>query len=333
MPKIFISPVLILGLIALICAGCKQSGPESVKNATDFAQMTFAKVKAGADNGDPGAQYELGYRFHVGKDVLKDPKAAVEWWQKSAAQKYPPAELSLGLAYANGDGVPKNEQEGTKLCRLAAVSGFARAEETMGILYFLGVGADVQKDYPQALHWFKLAADQGWPPSQYLLALCYRDGKGTPTNSAEAVSELQQAASNGLANAQVALGHYYFDKGFAELGIPARVKPDVPVTQEQLTNQNFVTGVEWYRKAANQGYSPGQFFLAFAYGDGAGVAKDPIECYKWFVLANQGPHGEVWKMNTTNLSPEQISTGKQRAEEFLKTNHVAPMYVPEIPGL
>jgi len=143
----------------------------------------------------------------------------------------------------------------------------------------------------------------------------------------------QRAASNGLANAQAALGHYYFDKGFAQLGIPTRIKPDALVTQEQLTNQNFVTGIEWYRKAANQGYPSGQFFLAFAYGDGAGVAKDPIECYKWFFLAKRGPHGEIWKLNTTNFTPEQISAGKQRAEEFLKTNHAAPMSVIEIPGL
>jgi len=330
MPKILYSPVFIVGLIGLICAGCKQSSSESVKN-TDFAQIPFAQVKAAADNGDPRAQYELGYRFHVGKDVLKEPAAAAEWWKKSAAQKYPPAELSLGLAYGSGDGVTRNVEEGIKLCRLAADSGLARAEETMGILYFLGSG--VQKDYSQALHWFKLAADQGWPPSQYLLALCYRDGIGTPTNSAEAVSWLQQAASNGLANAQAALGHYYFDKGFAELGIPARVNLDTLVTQEQLTNQNFLIGIEWYRKAANQGYPSGQFFLAFAYGDGAGVARDPIECYKWFFLAKRGLHGEVWKLNATNFTPEQISAGKQRADEFLKTNHAAPMSVIEIPGL
>lgn len=325
--------VIVLGVV-WGCAGCDQSNSKVAHRETpDFAQMAFAEVKSAADSGDPRAQYELGNRFHIGKGVPKDPTEAVDWWQKSAAQKFSPAELSLGLAYANGDGVPKNEPEGIKLCRLAAESGFARAEETMGIFYFLGVRADVQKDYPQAFHWFKLAADQGWPPSQYLLALCYRDGKGTPTNSAEAVSWLERAASNGLANAQAALGHYYFDKGFAELGIPARVKPDVPVTQEQLTNQNFVTGLEWYCKAANQGYRPGQFFLAFAYGDGAGVARDPIECYKWLFLAKRGPHGEVWKLNTTNFTPAQISAGKQRAEGFLKTNHVAPMSVPEIPSL
>ncbi len=321
--------IFVLGLVTLLCVSCKQSHPPNSSKPLD--QMTVVELKTVADKGDPKAQFELGERFHLGRGVLQDSITAVDWWQKSAAQKYPPAELSLGIAYGTGDGVPKSEQKGVELCQAAADSGWARAQENMGMLYFLGAG--VQKDYSRAFGWFKAAADQDWPPAQYHLAACYRDGKGTLTNLPEAIIWFQRAASNGLANSQAALGHYYFDKGFAELGIPAQVKPDAPVTQEQLTNQNFVTGVEWYRKAANRGYSPGQFFLAFAYGDGAGVAKDPIECYKWFVLASQGPHGEVWKLNTTNFTPEQLSAGKQRAEEFLKTNHVAPMFVHEIPGL
>jgi len=332
-----------LSLIILVCAGCSQSNSRtSPKGSVDFAQLTFAEVKSAADKGDPRAQYELGYRFHIGKDVLKDSTEAVEWWQKAAAQKFPPAELSLGLAYGNGDGIPKDEQKGVELCRLAADSGFAQAEETMGMFYFLGTG--VQEDYLQAFHWFKAAADQGWPPAQYYLALCYRDAKGTPANSSEAVLWLQRAASNGLANAQVALGKHYYDTGFAELfaklgiplpkdGLQAKIKLDTPLTQEQLTNQNFVMAVGWYRKAANQGYPPGQFLLAFAFGNGAGVAKDPIECYKWFVLASEGRHGEVWKMNTTNLTPEQMAAGKLRAEEFSETNHVVPKFVLEILGL
>jgi TPR repeat protein len=235
--------IIVLSVATLICVDCKKSNAGIADtNTPDFKQMTFAEVKAVADKGNPAAQFELGERFHLGNGVPKDSLEAVKWWQKSAAQKFPMAELNLGLAYGNGNGVPKNEQEGVGLCRAAADSGLARAQETMGMLYFLGAG--VPKDYSQTFHWFKAAADQGWTPSQYYLALCFRDGKGTQTNLAEAITWFQRAGNSGLANAQVALGKYHFDKGFAELGIPARVKPDALVAQEQLTNQNFLNGLE-----------------------------------------------------------------------------------------
>jgi TPR repeat protein len=306
--------ILALGLVVLICIGCKQSNSKVV---TDFTQMTFAEVKAAADRGDPRAQFELGQRFYAGKGILKDSEAAVEWWQKSAAQKFPPAELDWGLAYLKGDGVPKDERKGLRLCHLAVDSGLPRAKEAMGMFYFLGAFGFPQ-DCTQAFYCFKAAADHDYPPAQYYLALCFRDGKGTPTNLSEAVSWLQRAASNGVPNAQAVLGHYYFDKGFAELGIP---------------NQNFVLGAEWYRKAANQGYLPGQMALVFAYGNGAGVAKDPIEAYKWFALSSIKYPPKMWKTNGIVFTPEQISAGKLRAEEFSKTNQISPKSVDEILGL
>jgi hypothetical protein len=74
-------------------------------------------------------------------------------------------------------------------------------------------------------------------------------------------------------------------------------------------------------------------FLVFAYSDGAGVTKDPIEAYKWFVLASHGSHPETWKINEADFTPEQISAGKLRAEEFSKTNQISPKSILEIPNL
>jgi uncharacterized protein len=319
--------IFILSSLILIC-GCEQSKAQ----VPDFKQMTLAELQTAAEKGNPQAQFELGERFHNGSGVLKDSTEAVEWWQKAAAQKFPPAELDLGVAYGRGDGVPKNMQEGVKWCRMAADSGLTMAQMTLGILFCDG-HSGVEQDYTEAFKWFKKAAEQGNLHAEYYLAVCYRDGKGTLTNLSEAIAWFQRAGNNGVANAQVILGKYYFDTGFAELGIPTQIKPDTSMTKEQLTNQNFVRGIEWYQKAANQNYPPGQMFLTFAYQDGAGVNKNPIEAYKWFVLASHEPHPEAWKLETTNFTSEQIAAGKLRAEEFSKTNHVTPKSVQEIPGL
>jgi TPR repeat protein len=321
--------ILFGGVFALFCYGCEQSKAQVNK---DMTQMTVAELITAADKGNPQAQYELGERFHNGNGVQKDSTEAVKWWQKAAAQKFPQAELSLSIAYGSGEGVPKDKQAGVKLCRQAANSGLARAQEILGILYSSNDGG-LPQDYAQAFHWFKSAAVQGWPPSQYYLALCFRDGKGTPTNSVEAFSWFQKAGSSGVANAQLALGNYCFTAGFTEIGIPDWIKPDTVLTQEQVTNQYFMRGVEWYRKAANQGYPPGQMSLMVAYRYGVGVTKDPTEACKWYILANRGNHPEVWKINGTDFTSDQILTGRKRAEEFSETNHVTPKSVQEIPGL
>ena len=53
--------------------------------------------------------------------------------------------------------------------------------------------------------------------------------------------------------------------------------------------QNFVKAVEYYRKAAEQGYGNAQNDLGWMYGNGHGVAQDDVEAVKWYrKAAEQG---------------------------------------------
>lgn len=46
--------------------------------------------------------------------------------------------------------------------------------------------------------------------------------------------------------------------------------------------QNDKEAVEWYRKAAEQGYAPAQFALGCLYEDGHGVEQNEGEAIKWY---------------------------------------------------
>jgi hypothetical protein len=92
--------ILALGLVVLICVGCKQSNPKIVKDVT---QMTFAELKVAADKGDSAAQFEIGRRFADGNGILKNSSEAIAWWRKAVAQGFPPAEYDLGVVYGRGD--------------------------------------------------------------------------------------------------------------------------------------------------------------------------------------------------------------------------------------
>ena len=50
-----------------------------------------------AIQGDPDAQYSVGYLFYYGKGVTKDQETGKKWIQKSAAQGFPNAEKALQL--------------------------------------------------------------------------------------------------------------------------------------------------------------------------------------------------------------------------------------------
>jgi len=334
MAKFLNNWIFTLVLAVLICVGCKQSNSPVAKDVT---QMTFVELKTDADNGNPVAQYEMGRRFQEGVGVLKDSSEAVDWWLKAAVQGFPPAEYDLGLAYGRGDGVPEDKEMGSQWCRRAADAKLPVAEDFEGIAYALGK-TSVTQNYSEAFRWFKLAADQNYPPSQYRLAICYRDGKGTETNVAESIAWLQCAASNGLANAQVVLGKYCVDAGIISGGIPEKIKPDFPMAKLR-TNSDFVRGVEWFQKAANQGNPDGQIYLGTAYATGCGIDKDLTEAYKWLMLASTNEPDLVtalidrWKTDKIVFASEQILAGKQRADEFYKTNHFILKSDPEIPGL
>ncbi len=74
------------------------------------------------------------------------------------------------------------------------------------------------------------------------------------------------AAEQGTAAAQYDLGSMYYWGWF---GVP----------------QDFAEGAKWWRKAADQGFSPAQFWLAHMYALGYGVPQDYAEAMKWYRLA------------------------------------------------
>jgi hypothetical protein len=89
----------------------------------------------------------------------------------------PDEQFMLGLGYALGrDGHRKNPRRAMKWFRKAAAQGHPRAQTQLGMAYLLGRG--VQKDVDQAVVWLRKAAEQGHPKAQLELGIAYRDGLG-----------------------------------------------------------------------------------------------------------------------------------------------------------
>ena len=141
-------------------------------------------------------------------------------------------------------------------------------------------------DTAKAIHSLEYAAEQGHPLAQWKLGRMYADGDGVAHDDLKAFDYFQRIAnshaddspdmpqSRFVANAFVALGHYYLD------GIPNTAVPQSP----ELARRMFAHAASYF------GDPEAQFQLATLYIDGTGVTRDPKRAVPWLVLAANKGH-------------------------------------------
>jgi TPR repeat protein len=198
------------------------------------------------------------------------------------------AMLNLGTLYSgNGRGVPQVYPQAITWFRAAADQGSGEAQDTLGALYEAGVaGTGVPKDLVQAAGWWRKAADQGFARAQAHLGYLYQTGQGVPLDLVQAAALFGRAAEAGNANAEYFLGTMYHDgRGVV---------------------QNYAQAAALYRKAAEQGNTSAQVTLGVAILGGEGIAQSYRESYFWIKLAAAGTDSGV---NTAIL--RQYSTESQ----------------------
>lgn len=71
-------------------------------------------------------------------------------------------------------------------------------------------GAGVQRDYEQAMTWFRQAAEKGNASAEWKLGLGYLKGVGVPEDDSQAAEWFRRAANQGHMGAQLALSELYF---------------------------------------------------------------------------------------------------------------------------
>jgi hypothetical protein len=82
-----------------------------------------------AEEGEPRAQFDLGYLYDKGQGVPQSDREALRWYVKAAEQGEPRAQYNLGLMHATGQGVPKDYVEAYFWLSLAARHGDKQAVE------------------------------------------------------------------------------------------------------------------------------------------------------------------------------------------------------------
>jgi uncharacterized protein len=114
--------------------------------------------------------------YNNGIGTQQDPRQAFEWFQKSTASNDPLGAYKLGCYYdGQGAGIVASDSDAAlKYKLIAAKAGYALAQHDVANLY------DRQGNSEEALKWWKMAGDQGFPAALFGLSRAYSAGKGTP---------------------------------------------------------------------------------------------------------------------------------------------------------
>ena len=125
---------------------------------TPYAREPLKVVQEKAEDGDGAAELELGLRYVLGSDGVRNVTAGVEWIRKAADRGIPQAEHELGSLYLMGVGVAQSDTMAVRWYERAANQGYAPSQTALGFAYEEGAG--VQKDPELAAYWFEKAAAQ-----------------------------------------------------------------------------------------------------------------------------------------------------------------------------
>ena len=172
---------------------CLATGTGVKRNPAESARL----VREAAEKDHPRAQYAMGLR-------ATDPRAAAEWFRKSAEQGYPPAQSRYGDCFFSGRGVDRNVCEAVKWYARAAERGDARGQRALGFCYDNGDG--VQEDSAKAVALYTSAAEGGDLLGKALLSQCYYLGTGVKRDYAEAGRLARESADGGNAFGQYMAG-------------------------------------------------------------------------------------------------------------------------------
>jgi uncharacterized protein len=159
----------------------------------NVARQRIEETKEKAEQGDATAQFNLGWCYAHGDEVLQDYAQAATWYRKAAEQGHAAAQYHLGWYYAQGLVVTQDHATAVNWYRKAAEQGNADAQVALGMAYAFGHG--VEQDHAAAVGWYRKAAEQGDAGAQFKLGTSYMEGRGVARSDLEAYVWLSLAAA------------------------------------------------------------------------------------------------------------------------------------------
>jgi len=180
----------------------KTSPADAAYRAEHFDEA-FKLYLPRAENGDPEAQYRVGFLYMKGWGVSGDLKQAESWFRKAADAGDSYGEYQVGMFLQLGVLAPADKGAGAAWIGKAAAHGNPFAQNQYGTFFATGTG--VEKSLAAAVAWYRKAAKKGLDAAEYNLARSLEEGWLAKPDAKAAAKLYEAAARQGFPPAQKAL--------------------------------------------------------------------------------------------------------------------------------
>jgi hypothetical protein len=187
------------------------------------------------------------------------------------------AQISLGRAYEDGNGVPKSDPQAVKWYRMAAEQEDAWAQNRLGLMFRSGRG--VEADKAEAVKWYKKAARQKYAAAMFNLGTAYYNGDGVGIDDVVACAWFLLAEDFGSQPAGDAVKR--MEQEARSLKVDAFEKIGKMYEKGDDLPKSYKDAVNWYRKAAENGAGPVQVKFASLLLQAKGVSANYEEARRF----------------------------------------------------
>ena len=188
---------------------------------------------------------------------------------RAAAADDLPSQYNLALCYDQGLGTEIDPLKADSMfrnvvnaCLTRAEQGDAVAQYVLGLCYLNGKGLKQKKEL--GFHWLSQAADQAYDRAQYMAAICHLDGIGTDVDINASLRLFKRAARQGHPEALSTLEAIY--------------------TTGTYVPQNSARAKYWLKKTADHGDASAQYLVGRFYAGKPGDISR-ARSVKYFALA------------------------------------------------
>ena len=213
-------------------------------------KKSSADLLKAAVSGSVTAQYELGRCYELGEGEKQSFEQALKWYTRSATHGGADANIALARMYETGTGVEKSLEKALEYCR--------NAQKALTL---------AKNNCSWSEKWNK----------EKIIEKKIAELKALLGGSASSVAQSAQPPQPVQAQSPQPMKQEVKEKGAAEYELGEKYY------NGKGAPQSYERAVEWYRKAAEQGYTPAQFALGNCYENGCGVLQSyekAVEFYR-----------------------------------------------------
>ncbi|HVT98671.1 MAG TPA: tetratricopeptide repeat protein [Acidobacteriaceae bacterium] len=261
----------------------------------DPVQAAYWYRKA-ADQGDPGAQNQLGYLYTWGIGVERNQAEAFRWYARAAGSGSQAAKLNLAVLYYRGVGTARDVSLAVQMLHELAEKGDPRAQAYLGIVEL--AGAVVPRDPRAGEKWLSKAAKAKNPEAEQTMGVLWAFTSDHPRDLTKAVKLFRHAARQGYVPAMHALGIL--------LEQHPEIAPNPPDE-----------AIVMLERAAQAGSWKSSALLGTFARDGHERPQSFADAFRWFTIAQKQGGAAAERLTNANLDRcRQSLTAAQQNEEL-----------------